>query len=272
MSRLMLALKDVPQQRVDCSPLVPERLGGMSRGQIAAIELATGNGKVRVGALFDLTGEDASDLVILNSCDKLDGIGQGMAHGCITVEGDAGAYLGQGMSGGEIELTGNAGMFAAAQMRGGSIHIQGSVGDFLAAALPGEHRGMAGGDVIVRGNAGDRVGDRMRRGTVLIEGDAGDYCASRMTAGTIAVLGRTGANAGFAMNRGTLLLRQAPVQWLPTFSDCGTHELGFLRLLLNSWRSLPSRFAGLPADATRVHRYVGDLANGGRGEILVWCS
>jgi formylmethanofuran dehydrogenase subunit C len=271
MSRLMLALKEASQQRVDCSPLIPERLGGMSRGQIAAMELAAGNGRVRVGALFDMTGEDASDLVILNSCDKLDRVGQGMTHGCITVEGDVGAYLGQGMSGGEIEVSGNAGIFVAAQMKGGSIHVQGSAGDFLAAALPGEHRGMAGGDVIVRGNAGDRVGDRMRRGTVLIEGDVGDYCASRMGAGTIAVLGRVGANVGFAMNRGTLLLDQAPTQWLPTFNDCGAHELGFLRLLLNTWRSLPSRFASVPADATRVRRYVGDLANGGRGEILVWC-
>lgn len=271
MSRLMLALKAVPQQRVDCSSLTPERLVGLTRERIAGIELASGNGRVRVGELFDLTGDDASELVVLNSCDRLDRIGEGMGQGCITVEGDAGAYLGLGMSGGEIEVSGNSGIFVAAQMKGGSIHVQGSVGDFLAAALPGEHRGMAGGDVIVHGNAGDRVGDRMRRGTVLIEGDAGDYCASRMGAGTIAVLGRTGANAGFAMNRGTLLLRHAPAQWLPTFNDCGSHEMGFLRLLLNSWRSLPSRFASLPGDATRVRRYVGDLANGGRGEILVWC-
>jgi formylmethanofuran dehydrogenase subunit C len=155
-------------------------------------------------------------------------------------------------------------------MTGGSIHIQGKAGDFLAGALPGEQRGMSGGDIIVHGDAGDRVGDRMRRGTILVEGDVGSYCASRMVAGTIAVWGKAGENTGFAMSRGTLLLRQAPERMLPTFNDCGEHDLGFLRLMLRAWSTLPSRFARLPGEGTRVRRYVGDLANGGKGEILVW--
>lgn len=269
----MLVLKEVPRQRVDCSPLTPDRLAGLSRDDISAIELTSGNRRLRVGDLFELTGEDASDLVILNACDKLDRIGQSMRQGRITVEGDAGAWLGCGMAGGEIEVTGNAGAYAAAAMKKGSIHVRGNVGDFLAAALPGEPRGMAGGDVIVGGNAGDRVGDRMRRGVVMIEGDAGDYCASRMGAGTIAVLGRVGANPGFAMNRGTLLLRRLDSPLLPTFSDCGRHELGFLKLLLRSWEGLPGRFGALSlatSTTSRVRRHVGDLANGGLGEILVW--
>lgn len=270
MSRLMLALKERPRQRVDLSPLTPDHLAGRARGEIAAIELSSGNRRLRVGELFDLTGEDPVDLVILNACDKLDRIGEGMKHGRITVDGDVGAYLGRGMSGGEIEVGGNAEMFAGAGMKGGSIHVQGDVGDFLGAALPGEQRGMSGGDIIIHGRAGDRAGDRMRRGTVLIEGDVGAYCASRMVAGTIAVLGQVGENAGFAMSRGTLLLRQPAERMLATFNDCGQHELGFLRLMLNAWSTLPSRFASLAEESTRVRRYVGDLANGGKGEILIW--
>jgi formylmethanofuran dehydrogenase subunit C len=270
MSRLMLALKEVPQQRVDCSPLIPDRLAGMTREEIAALELASGNHRRPVGELFDLAGEDPSDLLILNGCDKLDRIGQGMGHGRISVEGDAGNWLGCAMTGGEIEVTGSAGSFTAAAMKKGAIHVRGNVGDFLAAALPGEPRGMSGGDVIVGGNAGERVGDRMRRGTVLIEGKAGDYCASRMGAGTIAVLGSVGANAGYCMRRGTLLTRRLDGALPSTFNDCGVHRLGFLALLFRSWQGLPGRFGALPLDVPPVRRLVGDLSEGGLGEILVW--
>lgn len=269
MSRLMLALKQEPRQPADLSPLTPERLAGLDRDRIAALELDCGNDRLPVGDLFDLTGEDASDLVLLNAGAKLQRIGAGMSRGRITVEGDAGAYAGLGMKGGEIEISGDAGAYAASAMRGGSLHVRGNAGDFLAAALPGESRGMAGGDVIVGGNAGDRVGERMRRGTVLIEGSAGSYCACRMIAGTIAVAGELGANPGYGMSRGTLLLRRMPSLLLPTFNDCGEHELGFLRLMLRAWTTLPSAFAYLPVHADRVRRFVGDIANGGQGEILV---
>jgi formylmethanofuran dehydrogenase subunit C len=129
---------------------------------------------------------------------------------------------------------------------------------------------MQGGTVLVEGSAGDRTGDRMRRGTLLIEGDTGDYCASRMVAGTIAVWGRVGAFPGLAMRRGTVLLQHAPGEMVPTFNDCGEHPLSFLTLLVRSWRTLPGKFATIPDSRVRVRRYMGDLANDGRGEILVW--
>lgn len=109
----------------------------------------------------------------------------------------------------------------------------------------------------------------MRRGAILVESNAGDYCGSRMIAGTIAVLGEIGESAGWAMQRGTLLMAKAPRQLLPTFNDCGSHELNFLPLLLRSWRGLPGRFGSLEL-GTRVRRYMGDGANGGKGEILIW--
>ena len=157
----------------------------------------------------------------------------------------------------------------ATGISGGLIRVSGAVGDFLGAAIPGDQRGMRGGTVLVGGDAGDRVGDRMRRGLVLIEGRAGDYCASRMLAGTIAVWGPVGRFPGMAMKRGTLLLRQAPAL-LPTFTDSGRQSLGFLSLLVRSWRTLPGRFATIADSQAQVQRYMGDLANDGRGEILVW--
>lgn len=268
MSALTLTLKVALQQRVDLSPLVPERLAGKSPVEIAALELASGNRRLRVGDLFEIAGSDASELVIQGSCDRLDRIGQGMGCGRIVVEGDAGAYLGLDMRGGAIEVRGSVGAYAASRLEGGLIHIRGNAGDFLGAALAGEPRGMRGGTVIVEGSAGDRAGDRMRRGQVLIEGNAGCYCGSRMVAGTLAVLGQVGEGPGFGMRRGTLLFASPP-PLLPTFNECGVFDLGFLALLVSSWRGLPGRFATLPP-RTRVRRYVGDMAGGGKGEILVW--
>jgi formylmethanofuran dehydrogenase subunit C len=186
MSTLCLTLRERPAQRVDLSPLSADRLVGKSPADIAAIELATGNRRVRVDSLFTVSGDFASELEIRNGCDRLDRIGTEMTRGRVVVHGDAGAYTGAGMQGGSIEIRGSAGAFAATGMSGGTLRITGNAGDFLGAAIPGDHHGMKGGTVLIGGNAGDRAGDRMRRGTILIDGDAGDYCASRMVAGTIA--------------------------------------------------------------------------------------
>ena len=196
MTTLCLTLKEPPAQRVDLSPLTAGHLTGKAVEDVAAIELATGNRKVRLDSLFAISGTFVSELEIRGSCDRLDYIAAGMTHGRIVVEGDAGAYLGAGMSGGSLVVHGNVGAYAATGMHGGRIHVYGSTGDFLAAARPGERHGMQGGLVLVDGDTGDRLGDRMRRGMVLIEGNAGDYCASRMVAGTIAVWGTVGKLPG----------------------------------------------------------------------------
>ena len=269
MSALSLTLKETPRQRVDLSPLTPDLLKGKYPAEISAIELSSGNRKLRVGEIFSLSGDDASSLVIKNSCDKLDRIGQAMNSGSITVYGDGGAYLGFAMKNGAITVHGNVGAYAASGMKNGLLHIRGNADDFLAAAIPGDRHGMKGGMVIVTGDAGDRVGDHMRLGTVLIKGDAGDYCASRMLAGTIAVLGKAAGFAGYGMKRGTLLLKTMPNDLPATFNDCGAHYINYLPLLIKSWQSLDSKFTRLEP-RSRVRRYMGDLVNAGKGEILVW--
>lgn len=270
MTTLCLTLKEPPAQRVDLSPLTAGHLTGKAVEDVAAIELATGNRKVRLDSLFAISGTFVSELEIRGSCDRLDYIAAGMTHGRIVVEGDAGAYLGAGMSGGSLVVHGSVGAYAATGMHGGRIHVYGGAGDFLAGARPGERHGMQGGLVLVDGDAGDRLGDRMRRGMVLIEGNAGDYCASRMVAGTIAVWGTVGKLPGLAMRRGTLLLQRPSSPLPPTFNDCGEYPLNFLTLLVRSWRTLRSKYySKLPDSGLRVRRYMGDVANGGRGEILV---
>lgn len=269
MTALTFTLKIDPKQRVDVSPLIPDKLAGKSASEIGALELQSGNRKLRADEVFAIEGDDASSLVFRKSTAKLDFIGKGNGSGEISVEGDAGAYLGFQIKGGEIKVSGNVAAYAACEMKNGVIHIEGNAGDFLGAALPGNKKGMQGGVVIVKGNAADRVGDHMRRGAILIEGDAGAYLGSRMTAGTICVLGEVGAYPGYGMKRGTLLLLKSPTAIPATFNDCGAHTLGFLPLLLKGFQAYQTRFGGLAEQVKRVRRYAGDLSGAGKGEILV---
>ena len=269
MSGLTLTLRQPPPGRVDLSPLLPERLAGQSPAAIGAIALACGNRPLAAGELFDIAAGDAGHLVIAGGSDRFDHVGRGMSSGRITVEGEVGAYAGLAMTGGELRITGNAGFATAAMMRGGLIVIEGDAGDFLGGTLPGEMRGMRGGLVIVRGSAGARVGDRMRRGIILVEGDLGDHATARLLAGTVIGLGSSGVYPGLGMKRGTLLLAKAPERLLPSFADCGRHELGFLALLFAHLSPRSPRLAALAPRLRATRRWVGDLAAGGKGEILV---
>ncbi len=267
MSALTFTLKAVPAHRIDCSPLTSSALANKSVPDIAATLLQSGNQKLRTDSVFEITGDDCNDIVFKNSHGKLDNIGQNLKSGRITVHGDAGAYLGLQMGNGEITVHGNVGDFAASGLAKGLIHIHGNVGDFLGAAIVGDRKGMKGGTVIVTGNAGERVGDQMRRGMILIEGNAGSYCASRMLAGTIGVLGSVGDYVGFSMRRGTIILTKTP-KLHPTLQDCGPHTLPFLSLMFKALAQLPTKFGAISQN--RVQRYAGDLANDGKGEILVF--
>lgn len=269
MSALTFTLKAIPAQRIDCSPLTSDELADKSIADIKKIELVIGNTTEQLDSLFDVTGDDSTDIKFINSCDKLDFIGRNMTSGKITVEGNVGAYLGLFLEGAEIEVTGNTDIYTACEMKSGQIKINGNAGDFVGGVRPGRRNGMTGGTVIVTGDTGARTGDHMRRGMILIEGNAGDYCGARMISGTIAVLGDVGSHLGYAMKRGTLLLTQAPSKGISAnFNDCGSHTLAFLPLLLSSFTKLDSEFAKIESFA-RVQRYAGDLAGIGMGEILV---
>ncbi|OAM52875.1 formylmethanofuran dehydrogenase subunit C [Methylovorus sp. MM2] len=266
MSALTFTLKSPAQQRIDLSPLTPDKLAGKSIADIGAILLQSGKTKLRTDEVFAISGDDSNGIVFDNANHKLDYIGSGMKSGKITINGGAGSYLGFQMKKGEIILNGDADAFAASGMADGFIHIKGNVGDFLGAAYFGERKGMKGGTVLVTGNAGERAGDQMRRGLILIEGNVGAYCASRMLAGTIGILGNTGEYLGYGMRRGTLLVTKTP-DLHATIQDCGTHTLPFLNLMFKSFAALPSKFSKI--NQNRVQRYAGDLANDGKGEILV---
>jgi len=270
-SALTLTLRAPPPQRVDLSALTPDRLQGLDQTAIARLPLQCGNRAIAVGDLFTVAAGAPDDLRLVGDCARLDCIGAEMTRGAVTVEGNAGAYLGHALRGGRIHVQGNADVGAAREMRGGEIVIEGDAGDFLGGARPGEMKGMSGGFVLVRGNAGDRAGDRLRRGTIIVEGALGAYAASRMIAGTLIGLGRSiGPYPAFAMKRGSLILLSRPERALPSFADCGRHDLAFLRLLLRTLKGRSPRLDALAARPPIVQRLAGDQSVGGKGEILLW--
>lgn len=268
MRALTLRLKAPPPQRVDMSPLTPERLRDLGAAEIARLALASGNRRLAVGELFDITPGDAGELRISDSCGRLDFVGRDMTAGSIVVEGDVGAYVGQGLRGGRLRVMGRAGPWAATGLAGGIVEL-GGAGDYLGGALPGDMRGMAGGMVLVHGDVGERAGDRLRRGVIVVAGDTGAFPGSRMIAGTLVVGGRVGAYPGCMMKRGTLLLRDRPRDQLPSFADCGLHDLGFLTLLARWLGAQGAPAAMLAGLGGRARRLVGDIAIDGKGEILL---
>lgn len=268
MSGWVLTVVRPPRQRLDASPLLPEKLDGRTAAEIAAIELACGNRKLRVDEVFDLAPAPDTTTVIRSTGARLDNLGQAMSAGELVLEGPAGAYAGLAMTGGRLLIRGPAGPFAGAAMEGGSLEIEGDAGDFLGGGLPGERRGMAGGLIVLRGNAGRRTGERLRRGVIVVEGSAGDFLGARMVAGTIIVLGEAGRFPGFAMKRGSLLLRYPAAALLPGFVDAGIHELSFIKLLRKQLMRHSAKFATDPSFAAGLRRMVGDTTAGGKGEIL----
>lgn len=261
-----LSLRAVPNGRVDMTGVLPETLAGRSADDIGKQIIHLAGSPLMLGDLFEVDVDETDMLVIRTDSDRLDCLGKGMNTGSLQIEGPAGHYAAQGMRGGELDIRGDTGDGAANGMMGGLLRIRGNAGDWLGAALIGDRTGMAGGVVAVEGNAGDRLGDRMRRGLILVRGQAGDACGARLLAGTLVVAGGCGTQPGSGLRRGSLILGRRPEAIPLSFNDSGRVDLSYLGLL---HRHAESFLPGLLPASTQAHRYMGDLAFGGKGEILV---
>ena len=245
MAAVVLRLTAPPPWPLDLAALQPAALAGRPADEIARMRL----GRLAVGDVFAVSAGDSAELVLQGGSPLLDGVGAGMQAGTLLVEGAVGA-------------------FAAAGLRGGRMEVRGDAGDHLGGPAPDGRQGMSGGVVLVRGNAGARAADRMRRGLLIVEGNAGAETASGMIAGTVAICGAVGAAPGVLMRRGTLLLGTPPAAPPPgfvvgTLAADGT----FLRLLARFLQAV-SPLAASHVAAVQ-HRWLGDLAARGQGEILV---
>ena len=267
MSRFSFTLKGPPPQRLDLSPLTPERISRLSVSEIAAIPINTTRAALSVGDMFQLRAGDLDEIVFEGGAVRFDRVGAGLSRGAIRVVGDVGVEAGRAMTGGSLIIEGNAGVFAGSAMRGGLLTIYRSAGERLGGPLAGETEGMTGGTLHVRGGAGARAGDRMRRGFILIEGAAGECAGSRMIAGTLAIGGEAGSLPGYLMNRGTILLAGGAKQMSPTFVDCGAYELVAAKLMASHVAQTSGRLG--QAFRGPLRRYAGDLAALGKGEIFV---
>jgi formylmethanofuran dehydrogenase subunit C len=263
---LTFTLVGEPPERLDLSPLTPQRLAGMAKADIANIRLGQSKRASTVGDIFRFAGSETENIVFDGGSGRLDRVGEGMTEGTIRVVGDVGAQLGRNMRGGGIIVEGKAGPHAGSGMRGGRVEIAGSAGDHLGAPLAGELAGMNGGVLIVRGKAGAFAGDRMRRGLIAILRGAGDHAGCRMIAGTIVITGETGEMPGYLMRRGSILLDRMPSNLSPTFVECGTPESVFAALL--DRHLIADGILKRPLLGKAQRRLGGDNAVLGLGEIV----
>lgn len=268
MSPLILHLKSQDRWPIDASPIGSELFQSQPISVIAATPIQVGNIRVRLDEIFEVSGENATHIIIKDATDRIVGLGSSFSQGYMEVFGEVGGWLGVNQIGGEICVHGNAGDHAAAGMKGGMLKIDGNAGKFLGSTTSGARTGMRGGTVWVRGNVGDRVGDRMRRGIILIEGNAGSYLGARMIAGTMIVRGTVGPHLGFRMKRGTVILSQWPEEVIEDFCDVQGCELGYLRLLWDSLARLSPELSDFRQLGINVNRRFGDLSVGGMGEII----
>lgn len=270
MSALTLTLKFHPKYTLDMSPITPDNLQDLTLEKIKKLKLGYGKETVKVDALFTVKGNDKNNIVINKSHSQLICVGKEMSMGKITVNGNVGDFLGQSMKkGGEITVHGDAGSWTGNGMSGGRINVNGNVLDYTGGGLPGDAFGMTNGLINITGNARDRVGDRMRRGIIIIQGKSGNYCGSRIHAGTIIALDKVGKHPGDGMRRGTVVLAKKPAHISSTFKSCGNLKMQFLRLLFTQLSKIDDGFLFFKKYGPVAHRFAGDIARNGKGEILI---
>lgn len=267
MSTLSFTLRNAPTRQVDLSALVPSRLAGLSIAEIEKLAIGSGEGALNVGDVFAVSGTPGDAIAISGGSPQFDYVGAGLDQGTITVEGAVGNLAARGMKGGTLEIQGDAGAYLAATATGGLVHVKGSAGDFVGGAWMGDRFGMLGGTVVVEGNIGQRAGERMRRGTVIARGTIGPAAGSRMVGGTLWTETGFGAGPGPLLRRGTLIGPKVE-SFLPTFSDCGEHDLVVLKILSRYVAKTLGPLAPKPLPR-KVRKFAGDRATIGKGEILL---
>lgn len=253
---------------VEADSICPDRFIGLNEADIARLPAFYGRRPVTLGDLFEIYGVGATDITVTGDLAAVKKIGYGMTMGRVTVEGPVGQHTGARMTGGELVVRGDAGDWLGAYMAGGRIVVEGNAGHFVGGAYSGDTKGMRGGTILVKGDVGREAGGRMRRGLIIVLGDTGEFTAARMLAGTVFVRGRLGARAGAGMKRGTVVAFGEVAELLPTFRYTCTYRPVFIRYYLRRLRE-----TGLVAEGELegelFRRSIGDLTNGGRGEVLV---
>jgi formylmethanofuran dehydrogenase subunit C len=248
---LVAKLKTPLKQRADMSEVLAGPWTTLSPSDMAARAVyLERDGRVSLGDLFSIEGSPTGRIEFSGNLDLADRLGAGLQEG-------------------EVLVTSNVGREAGLAMAGGILNIDGDAGPRAGAAPLGYKRGMTGGELIVRGSAGPEAGALMRRGLLVIGRTAGALTGRGMIAGTVIILGAAGPDSGLWSKRGSVVVlgKITPPE---TYAFACTYQPIHLRLMLTRLRKeyrLPiqrKHFTGL------YHRYSGDLAEIGKGEILAW--
>ena len=268
---MRLTLTSSPTMRINAEMLTPDHCNSLSAQQLAKQTLPSSAGEVAIGDLFDIEEDSSKSLLISGDCQQFDYLGAKMKENQLKIEGSVGDYAAANLGGGQLEITGDVGHYTACNMSSGTVIVEGSAGDATGGASIGAVQGMSGGTVIIMGNAGDRTANLMRRGLVVVRGNNGDYGAAHMKAGNLVVLKQNGSHCAYGMHRGTVLLNDASSteKLGDTFiSQPYNYNMDFLILLYKHIGQLAPALQKLPRKKL-IRRYIGDLAVGGKGEVLV---
>lgn len=263
-----LTLRAPVARRLEAESITPDACATLDESAIARLPLWDGPQPVPLGDVFQVRGGRSSRVRVAGDLALIDAIGAGMTAGELRVDGSAGRYVGTRMAGGALYVTGDAAYGAGLEMTAGLLDIAGNAGDRLGAGRLAAARGMAGGEIIVRGNAGAEIGATMRRGTVVVAGNVGPRAGIGMIAGNVIVFGSAGQDPGRFNKRGSIVVfGRVPVPATYEY-DCTYRppHIAVTLVHLRSRRNVPIDDAPLSA---RFHRYSGDMAELGRGEILV---
>src|SRR6266536_150899 len=265
---ITLTLKEVPSVPLEAEMITPDAFAPLKVDSIRALPVYLGKRQRRVDDFFTVEGESGDDIEIRGDAGRIKWLGRGMTRGTLRIHGNAGMHLGSAMKGGTIDVSGDAGDWLGAEMTGGTIRVHGNAGGQVGAAYRGALSGMRDGLIVIDGSAGLELGMRMKRGTIVVGGPVRDFAGLQMKGGTIVLQQGAELRTGAWMNRGTIVSLK-PILLLPSFARATTYNPTFLRLYARRLAPLGCR---LPYDDRegRYHRYTGDTAVPGKGEILVW--
>jgi formylmethanofuran dehydrogenase subunit C len=249
---VVVTLRAALERPLEASCIAADRFAALGEREISGLPVRHDGRAGVLGDFFTIRGERAARVRVIGSLDAAEGIGTGMRGGELVIEGNVGRDLGLGMTGGTVDVHGNAGANAAG-------------------ATPGAARGVTGGEVVIRGSVQSGAAAGMRRGLMVVMGDAGRGTGKSVVAGTIVVFGSIAPGAGRFLKRGSIVGFHE-IERPATFRYACTYRPPHLRVL---FLYLRRRF-GLPVAEAHVtgryHRYSGDMAEVGRGEILQWAG
>lgn len=273
---IRLRLRQANQIPLEAEVITPNRLARLTAAEIERLPVYYGNKPRPLAEHFDVRVEgaagaedDGPTVVVEGPTGRVKRLGERMSGGRLVIAGDAGMHVGAEMTGGELIVEGSADDWAGAQMAGGLLWIKGRAGNRAGSTYRGSKVGMTGGVLVVGGDAGHEVGGYMRRGLVVVMGSVGDFAGARMVAGTVLVLGQAGLRAGGGLRRGSVVVAGGVPEVLPTFRETCIYRPGFLTLFA---RALRARGLPLPEgvlEGRPFRRFGGDLAELGKGELLL---